>query len=44
MKLQQVSTSYKDENDVSSLFLIKKVGRRGRKGGPKRVQKSKEEE
>jgi len=36
MRLEQVSTSYKDEDDVPDLALIGKVRRGGRKGGPMR--------
>lgn len=40
MRLKQVSTNYKDEDDVQDLALIRKVRGRGRKGGPERGQKS----
>jgi len=44
MRLQQVSTNYKDNDDVLDLALIGKVRRGGRKGGPRRGQNSKDEE
>jgi hypothetical protein len=36
VRVEQVSTSYKDEDDGPDLALISKVKRRGRKGGPGR--------
>lgn len=37
VRLQQVSMSYKDEDDELDLSLIRNIGRGGRKGGPGRV-------
>jgi hypothetical protein len=44
MRQQQVSTNYKDEDDVPDLALIENGGRGGRKGVLGRGQKSKLEE
>jgi hypothetical protein len=43
MRLEQVSTNYKDKDDVPNLALDSKV-RRGRKGGLKRGHKGKDDE
>jgi hypothetical protein len=44
MRLEKVSTSYKDEDDGPNLALTSKVMRGGRKGGPGMGQKGEEEE
>lgn len=44
MRLKQVSTSYKDEDNGPDIVFISKVRRGGRRGAVGRCQKSKEEE
>jgi hypothetical protein len=38
MRLEQVSTSYKNDDDVPNLALIRKMRRGGRKGGRGRAK------
>ena len=44
MRLEKVSTSYKDKHGLLHLSVIEKLMRGGRKGGPNKGQKGKEEE
>jgi hypothetical protein len=44
MRLEKVSTNYKDEDDGIYITITCKVRRGGRKGGPRRGHKGNEEE